>query len=179
MKKEKQKKTKKRRISREEEFVTSHSFLPKAVMREIDIRVKRYSLDEKEKQLLISFIEKRYKESLAQPGEAVGIIAAQSIGEPGTQLTLRTKHYAGAAEVSVGSGIHRVEEIVDGRSKAKYPIMTIYVDEELKKKREKIEEFAKSLIDVRIGDIIKIKEDFGKKRFCVELLEDALKEINL
>ena len=45
-------------------------------------------------------------------------------------MTLRTKHYAGAIEVSVGSGIQRVEEIVDGRSKAKYPVMTIFLNEE-------------------------------------------------
>ena len=163
----------------EEEKITKHAFMPLSIMRDIDSRVEKYKLNEKEKQKLIQNIEEKYSSALVEPGEAVGIIAAQSIGEPGIQLTLRTKHYAGAAEVSVGSGIQRVEEIVDGRSKAKYPTMTIYLDEGTRKNREKVEVIAKSMIDVRIGDIIKIKEDFEKRKLSIEVLEEELKERNI
>ncbi len=50
-----------------------------------------------------------------QPGEPVGIVAAQSIGEPGTQMTLRTFHFAGVRELNVTLGLPRLIEIVDAR----------------------------------------------------------------
>lgn len=53
--------------------------------------------------------------SLAKQGEAVGIIAAQSIGEPGTQLTLRTFHAGGVAEKDITSGLPRIEEVFEAR----------------------------------------------------------------
>lgn len=128
---------------------------------------------------VVESVRNVFNQRLVEPGEAVGIIAAQSIGEPGTQLTLRTKHYAGAAEVSVGSGIQRVEEIVDGRSKAKYPTMTIYLNEELRADEAKAKRFAESLIDLRIGDVIKVEEDFNEKKVVIEMLEDELLELGI
>ncbi|MDY6892608.1 MAG: DNA-directed RNA polymerase subunit beta' [Chloroflexota bacterium] len=53
---------------------------------------------------------------LASPGEAVGIIAAQSIGEPGTQLTMRTFHTGGVAGLDITSGLPRVEELFEARA---------------------------------------------------------------
>ena len=160
---------------KKDEKTTKHEFLPVSVMREIDARIEKYSLNSAENQKLISISEKAYLRNKVEPGEAVGIIAAQSIGEPGTQLTLRTKHYAGAAEVSVGSGIQRVEEIVDGRSKSKYPTMTIYLLEEFRKTKEDAEKFANSLIDIRIGDIIKVNEDLSKGKLFLEINEKEVK----
>ena len=61
---------------------------------------------------------KNYDFSLVEPGEAVGILAAQSIGEPGTQMTLRTFHYAGVAEQNVTLGLPRLIEIVDATQTA-------------------------------------------------------------
>jgi len=180
MKKWKKKKIEKpiAQIMREEENIAKHEFLPYGIMKEIDEKTAKYDLSAEEKARLVANIEKKYLSSLVEPGEAVGIIAAQSMGEPGTQLTLRTKHYAGAAEVSVGSGIQRVEEIVDARSKAKYPSMTIYLTEELKHNREKADIFAKSLIDVRIGDVVKFEEDFDNRILLVHFLEEEIKERN-
>ncbi len=137
--------------------------------------------DEQFNQLLDQLREK-YKYAKAEPGEAVGIIAAQSLGEPGTQLTLRTKHYAGAAEVSVGSGIQRVEEIVDGRAKAKYPSMTIYFDDaELRTNKEKTRAFAASLVDLRLSDVMHVKERYADKTFelipnLTEIVDKGLEE---
>jgi len=158
-----------------DEDTTKHEFLPVSVMREIDSRIEKYSLNAAEKQKLISISEKTYLKNKVEPGEAVGIIAAQSIGEPGTQLTLRTKHYAGSAEVSVGSGIQRVEEIVDGRSKSKYPTMTIYLLEEFRKTKEEVEKYANMMIDIRIGDIIKVEEDLNKKKVLITINEKEVK----
>lgn len=148
--------------------------LPKSTLDEIDAVSEKESLSPKQKIELLDFLKAKYDLMKVEPGEAVGIVAAQSLGEPATQLTLRTKHYAGAAEVSVGSGIQRVEEIVDGRSKSKYPTMTIYLTPEFGGSFEKVDLFAKTLIDVRIGDVIGITEDFPAKTVTVTLKPEEL-----
>lgn len=153
--------------------------LPKNILEEIDKVAEKNSLSKEEKDLLSEKIKEKFDSKRVEPGEAVGIIAAQSLGEPGTQLTLRTKHFAGAAEVSVGSGIQRVEEIVDGRSKAKYPTMTVYLNEDLRNDFEKASAFAKSMIDVRLLDVVQIKEDFEAKTIKVSLVKENVEERGL
>ena len=69
------------------------------------------------------------KMSRVDPHEAVGITTAQSIGEPGTQMTMRTFHYAGVATVNVTQGLPRVIEIVDARKVPKTPTMLVYLNE--------------------------------------------------
>ncbi len=149
--------------------------LPEKVLRDFDSACEDLKLKEGEKKKLFERISEHFANLVVEPGEAVGIVAAQSLGEPGTQLTLRTKHYAGSAEVSVGSGIQRVEEIVDGRSKAKYPSMTLHMlDKEMRKNFEKVDKFAKSLIDVRVSDVVGVKEDLFKGRVTIELNRDEI-----
>jgi len=155
------------------------SELPKSVLDEIASIAEKNRLSRQKTDELIEAVKQRFERNRAEPGEAVGIIAAQCIGEPGTQLTLRTKHYAGAAEVSVGSGIQRVEEIVDGRSKAKYPTMTIYLEKSLAKDRRKAEKFANSLVDIRLQDVVKVTEDFPNNRINIALLDSEVKERGL
>ncbi|XP_064604874.1 DNA-directed RNA polymerase I subunit RPA1-like [Liolophura sinensis] len=57
-------------------------------------------------------ISLKYQKSLIDPGEAVGLIAAQSVGEPSTQMTLNTFHFAGRGEMNVTLGIPRLREIL-------------------------------------------------------------------
>jgi DNA-directed RNA polymerase subunit A' len=94
-----------------------------------------------------------YKRALVEPGEAVGIVAAQSIGEPGTQMTLRTFHYAGVREQNVTLGLPRLIEIVDARRSPSTPIMTIYLDKKHRKSKEKATEIARDIIETTLGDI--------------------------
>lgn len=147
--------------------------LPESAENELKAVADYMKLTQKQRADLRKRLLERYNSRKVEPGEAVGMIAAQSLGEPGTQLTLRTKHYAGAAEVSVGSGIQRVEEIVDGRIRAKYATMTIYLaDDSIKKDQKKVEHFAKSLIDVRMGDVVKVHENLENKTVTIELLPE-------
>jgi len=150
--------------------------LPYWVMVQIALIAEREKLSKQQVDALIERIKNRFSELHVEAGEAVGIVAAQSIGEPGTQLTLRTKHYAGAAEVSVGSGIQRVEEIVDGRSKSKYPTMTIFLKPPLNSDRDRAVKFARKLVEVRLKDVADIKEDFANKNVVISLKENAMKE---
>lgn len=165
-------------------YVTGDLFdkegMPEKVLRDFESATDELKLKDGEKKKLFERISQHFETLIVEPGEAVGIVAAQSLGEPGTQLTLRTKHYAGSAEVSVGSGIQRVEEIVDGRSKAKYPTMTIHmIDRETRKNFEKVDKYAKSLIDVRVNDVVSVKEDMLRGKITIELNNDEIHQRNV
>ena len=92
--------------------------------------------------------------ALAEPGEAVGVVTAQSIGEPGTQMTLRTFHFAGVKERNVTLGLPRLIELVDARKKPVTPTMDIYLDEDHRVSREKALEVAREILFTQIGDLI-------------------------
>ena len=111
------------------------------------------SLSEKAVQQLFPLVVENFEKALVEPGEAVGIIAAQSIGEPGTQMTLRTFHYAGVKERNVTLGLPRLIEIVDARRRPSTPIMTIHLDEAHRTSKEKATEVARELVCTSLGDI--------------------------
>jgi DNA-directed RNA polymerase subunit A' len=92
--------------------------------------------------------------ALAEPGEAVGVVTAQSIGEPGTQMTLRTFHFAGVKERNVTLGLPRLIELVDARKKPVTPTMDIYLDKEHRVSRERALEVAQQIIFTKVGDLI-------------------------
>ena len=73
----------------------------------------------------------RYKKAIVNPGEMVGMIAAQSIGEPTTQMTLNTFHFAGVAKSNVTRGVPRIEEILSITENPKNPSLTIYLPKEI------------------------------------------------
>ena len=93
------------------------------------------------------------------PHEAVGIIAAQSIGEPGTQMTMRTFHFAGVREMNVTLGLPRLIEIVDARRIPSTPSMTIYMRPELEKSEEEVLNLVKELENTSIIDVADIVTD--------------------
>lgn len=117
-----------------------------------------------------------YEKSLVVPGGAVGTIAAQSIGEPGTQMTLRTFHYAGVAELSVPLGLPRLIEIIDAKRSPKDAIMTIYIDKEHNKDKKFVDELAQRLLEKFLHDICTIKIDVNKKELRIETKDPDAKK---
>ncbi|MBU0591299.1 DNA-directed RNA polymerase subunit A'' [Candidatus Micrarchaeota archaeon] len=95
------------------------------------------------------------------PFEAVGVICAQSIGEPGTQMTMRTFHYAGVAE-HVPTGLPRLIEIVDAKKEPKKPIIDMYLKKSYTKNRAECERVAKELSSVFISDVADVEDDLEK-----------------
>jgi DNA-directed RNA polymerase subunit A" len=89
---------------------------------------------------ILEQVKHEYMKTRIEPCEAVGIIAAQSIGEPGTQMTMRTFHYAGVAEINVTLGLPRLIEIMDARKSPSTPTMTIYLKDEWAMNRDKARE---------------------------------------
>jgi len=119
----------------------------------------------------------QYKKALMEPGEAVGIVAAQSIGEPGTQMTLRTFHYAGVKEQNVTLGLPRLIEIVDARRIPSTPIMTIYLIEKYRKSKESAVEIARNIIYTNLETIASaIYEDPVHEVIVVELNKSMMED---
>ncbi len=134
------------------------AYLPERVVIEIAKYVEKYSA-EKYLEKIVEEAIGDYERSVVDPHEAVGIVAAQSIGEPGTQLTLRTFHFAGVAEVNITKGLPRLIEIVDARSKPSTPTMEIFLEDKIKKDQEKVEALAKKIESVKVIDIADVEID--------------------
>ena len=73
-------------------------------------------------------VENRYLDTRVDPLDPVGTVSAQSIGEPGTQMTMNTFHYAGVAEIDVTQGLPRLIELVDARKTPDTPTMTVHLE---------------------------------------------------
>eukprot|EP00939_MAST-03C_sp_MAST-3C-sp1_P000648 g648.t1 len=86
-----------------------------------EYKLKKEVFDE-----LIGGIKSRFYQAIVSPNEMVGVIAAQSIGEPTTQMTLNTFHLAGVQQ-NVTAGVPRLKEIIDVTSNMKTPQMTVYL----------------------------------------------------
>ena len=108
------------------------------------------------------------------PCEAVGVVAAQSIGEPGTQMTMRTFHYAGVAEINVTLGLPRLIEIVDARKIPSTPTMTVRLDGEYARDRDLAREVAWSIESINILHLGSIATDLAEMNVLIELNEEVL-----
>ena len=103
---------------------------------------------------LIRKLKQAYDRAHVEAGEAVGTVAAQSVGEPGTQMTMRTFHYAGVTELNVTLGLPRLIEIVDARKEIATPTMDIYFDEERRNDEEFVRTLANHIGKSSINDIL-------------------------
>jgi DNA-directed RNA polymerase II subunit RPB1 len=90
--------------------------------------IEEFRLDSRAFDYVIGEIATRFGQSLVHPGEMVGIIAAQSIGEPATQMTLNTFHFAGVSSKNVTLGVPRLKEIINVAVNIKTPSLTVYLD---------------------------------------------------
>ncbi|MGD9381527.1 MAG: DNA-directed RNA polymerase subunit A'' [Candidatus Thorarchaeota archaeon] len=119
--------------------------LPPKVMLELETKIREQEVTKKEFDDICDNVVASYEMSLVEPGEAVGTVAAQSIGEPGTQMTLRTFHYAGVAELSVTQGLPRLIEIVDARNNPSTPTMKIHLEKDIAGDRNEARRIARAI----------------------------------
>ena len=113
------------------------------------------------------------------PYEAAGILTAQSIGEPGTQMTMRTFHYAGVATVNVTQGLPRIIEIVDARKVPNTPTMTIRLQNEKKTSAEEAQKLAAAIEVTTTVNIAALETDVAQRRLVLKLNKSNLKQKNM
>jgi DNA-directed RNA polymerase subunit A" len=129
----------------------------------ISIQARMEAMSEKDKK---EFLQ-AYHRARITSGEAAGTVAAQSIGEPGTQMTLRTFHYAGVVELSVPLGLPRIIEIIDAKRTPKNAITTVYLDEKHNKTKKTADEIAQQMREVMLKDVAEVRVDLPRNKIRV------------
>ena len=131
---------------------------PKGYVEDLANAYTRRDLTDDELDKLVDKLKTAYDRAHVEAGEAVGTVAAQSVGEPGTQMTMRTFHYAGVTELNVTLGLPRLIEIVDARKDIATPTMDIYFEEDKRYDEEFVKTLANKIGKSTINDIL---DDFN------------------
>ncbi|PCR91791.1 DNA-directed RNA polymerase subunit A'' [Natrinema ejinorense] len=125
---------------------------------------------------LAKAVETRYLDTRVDPLDPVGTVSAQSIGEPGTQLTMNTFHYAGVAEIDVTQGLPRLIELVDARKTPDTPMMTVHLEGEYATEREKAHEVVWNIEATKILALGDVSTNVADMRVQIALNQDTLEE---
>ncbi|MDZ7731475.1 MAG: DNA-directed RNA polymerase subunit A'' [Natrialbaceae archaeon] len=125
---------------------------------------------------IVTAVENRYIDTRVDPLDPVGTVSAQSIGEPGTQLTMNTFHYAGVAEIDVTQGLPRLIELVDARKTPDTPMMTVYLEDEYASERERAHEVVWKIEATRILALGDVSTNVADMRVQIDLNEETLEE---
>ncbi len=127
--------------------------LPVTILDEIEKHLPKGASAAKITKIMERAVEE-YVYMQVEAGESVGVVSAESIGEPGTQMTLNTFHFAGVAEMNVTMGLPRIIEILDGRKTLKTPMMEIFLKSPYNKGKD-IRKIAMSIKETVFEEIAK------------------------
>lgn len=153
-------------IQKELEEMKIH--IPESVVDKLVERIGRKKVSLKDLRTVLKQVAERYTQHMIEPGEAVGIVTAQSIGEPGTQMTMRTFHYAGVAEMNVTLGLPRLIEIVDARKTPSTPMMEIHLLPKVRNDRKEVGSIASKIEITRIIDVSEIETDITNMQVIIK-----------
>ncbi len=142
-----------------DELVKMDLWLPRSIIGELALKADSLKIKKTDLKKVVKKAAEAFMYNLIDPTESAGIIAAQSIGEPGTQMTMRTFHYAGVAEINVTLGLPRLIEIVDARREPSTPMMEIHVEEEIANDRDAVEELASEIEMTSMADVATLTTD--------------------
>lgn len=154
--------------------------LPKQIDDEYKELVKKLKPTDKQKKE----IEKRLEDAVAsariEPGEAIGIVTAESFGEPSTQMILDVFHFAGVSEMQVTRGLPRLIEIFDARKKPSTPRMQIYIKSKYSRRNEDIKLIALKIKETKLDDVCaEISIDVAKRHVEVVLDKKRIRDFEL
>ncbi len=137
--------------------------LPRSVVSDLAKKLHGVKLSKKRLGDVLTKISEKYDVHSIDANESAGIVSAQSIGEPGTQMTMRTFHYAGVAEMNVTLGLPRLIEIVDARRVPSTPIMEIFIRSS-HNELEKMKKIATEIETTSLEDVADIETDLVNMR---------------
>jgi DNA-directed RNA polymerase subunit A" len=162
-----------------EDLIKSYkSKLPKKMLDEIKENLPA-NITKDKLQKVMEKINTTYCLAKTCPGESVGLVSAESIGEPGTQMVLRTFHFAGVAEMNVTMGLPRLIEIFDARKAISTPMMEIYFKKQYNKP-EQIRKFAAEIKETMMKDlIINIDVSLLEQTIRIKINEAILEDLDL
>ncbi len=151
--------------------------LPESILDNIKEKTKGMSDTRVNKVLKETF--KEYKKMRVNSGESVGLVGAESIGEPGTQMTLNTFHFAGVAEMNITVGLPRIIEILDARKTIKTPMMEIFLKKPWSTGKN-IKQLALSIKESTLKDVlVDITVSIVDSKIELKLDDEKMKEIGI
>ena len=143
--------------------------LPKKTKDQLHKFLDNKEINDTQFKQILERVLKEYLSTRIEACEAVGVIAAQSIGEPGTQMTMRTFHYAGVAEINVTLGLPRLIEIMDARKEPSTPTMTVYLEPEYCSDRDRAREVSWQIEAAPLHEFGDITTDMENMHVIVHL----------
>ena len=158
------------------EAVVEDADLPRRLKNDVYSTVQERDVTVEEADQIAKAVESKYQETRVDPLDPVGTVSAQSIGEPGTQMTMNTFHYAGVAEIDVTQGLPRLIELVDARKTPDTPMMTVHLDGEHAEDREKAHEVVWKIEATRILALGDISTNVADMLVQIDLNEETLAE---
>jgi DNA-directed RNA polymerase subunit A" len=161
-----------------EETVSSVT-LPNSFKDNLINELKNVQVTKKQLEKIIEKVTAGYENAKVEPFEAAGVVSAQSIGEPGTQMTMRTFHYAGVAEINVTLGLPRLIEIVDARKNPSTPMMTVFLEKGYATDRDKARELAWKIESTNITVLGSMSTDITDMKVIIELNKKAVQQRNM
>jgi len=148
--------------------------IPPKPVYELVTRIRAASVKEKYLKRICELCCEKFKRNLVDPHESVGIVAAQSIGEPGTQMTMRTFHYAGVAEINVTLGLPRLIEIVDARKLPSTPMMEIHLRKDLDLSMPAIKTLVNNIQFTSMSDVADVEVEPSRMQMTVSFREKEM-----
>ncbi|MFW6013704.1 MAG: DNA-directed RNA polymerase subunit A'' [Nanoarchaeota archaeon] len=144
-----------------------------------DIREHLGELNKTQLKKVLEKAQEEYESMKIQPGEAVGLVGAQSVGEPGTQMTLNTFHFAGVSEMNVTMGLPRIIEVLDASKTISTPMMEVYLQKPYSQGKN-IKDIAINIKETILEEAVdEISVDISKLTIEVVPNADKMKVLNL
>jgi DNA-directed RNA polymerase subunit A" len=144
--------------------------VPEKTREQLRASMEGKDISEDQFNCIVEAVISEYDRTRIEACEAVGIVAAQSIGEPGTQMTMRTFHYAGVAEINVTLGLPRLIEIMDARKEPSTPTMTIYLRPDLRGNRDRAREVSWQIEAAPLHEFADITTDMENMQVVAQLI---------
>jgi len=154
--------------------------LPGKLLQEFIEAAKAEKLTKKQAKEVLSKLYEKYLYAKIHPGEAIGVVTAESFGEPGTQMTLRTFHFAGVAEMNITLGLPRLIEIFDARKSPSTPAMDIYLKKPYNKDEKYLEKIIGSIKGIKLSEILThISINILKLEVEIKLNKKRMKDLGI
>jgi DNA-directed RNA polymerase subunit A" len=154
-------------------------YLPDSILDRLVLKLSRRKITRPKLKEIIKLVYDNFDRNRVDPHESAGIIAAQSIGEPGTQMTMRTFHYAGVAEINVTLGLPRLIEIVDARRVPSTPMMEIHLEDDIKYDLDEVKKIVAEIELTRLIDIAALESDLANMKIHVIVDLEKIKKKNI
>lgn len=154
--------------------------IPDKLLGDLEAVISVRNLSKKQTEKVLNIVQQYYEAAKIDPGESIGLITAESFGEPGTQMALNVFHFAGVAEVSVSQGLPRIIELFDARKEIKTPRMEIFLLPAYNKDPINVRKIASLIKEINLREIAtNISINLSKFNVEVELNKKKMKDINV